>query len=371
MSIPASEPVSQRFPPPVSSRSRNLIASRPPATDDLLFMDERNLHLETRRFLSDLSKHPLFGASPHAGLRTAFSPMLNVSGRRVRPLMPYWLWRARGADSRSESRIARVALATLLLHSAAIVIDDVEDGSRERAGLRPIHERSGEARTLNAASALVFAALEDLGEAALMSMAVDAVVRCHAGQALDLEATDPSVAAALFDATPEAREERYRTCAALKTSALMQLSLRGSAHVLGVETNESNRMIDAIGRYGVGYQILDDVKNFRPDLLGDKAYEDLPHGFKNWVCLDLISGFSEPRLEEAKRRYGTSQIAELFLEDPRLPEAIRRGIRTGESLLFGALSDLNQMSPDQSSREYLTTLLERPLDDLLRGLGDA
>jgi geranylgeranyl pyrophosphate synthase len=334
--------------------------------DAQLFDDERSLHQATRQFVASLGAHPVLGAAAHAPLRQMLASMLNASGKRVRPLLPYWMWRAQGADPAALPGVARVALATLLVHSAAVTIDDVEDGSVERGGHCPMHVREGGARTMNAATALVFAALEDLGDPALVGIAVDAILRCHAGQALDLDASDPRRAAPLFDATQAERVERHRACASLKTAALLALPLRAAAHRLGLPAELSARAAAAAGSYGVGYQILDDVKNFRADLLGAKAFEDLRHGLKNWVCLDLFGGWSAARCDEARRLYGTSALDALFLDDAALPGALRRGVEAGAGLMRGAVLELSRLCPDRDgSHDYLSALLERPLDDLV------
>jgi geranylgeranyl pyrophosphate synthase len=329
--------------------------------DALLFADERRLNLEARRFLAALERHPILGAPTAAELRRALTPILNLSGRRVRPLLPFWLWRARGADPLLEPAIARVALATLLMHSAAIVIDDVEDGSRERGGHQALHHRQGEARALNAASLLVFVALQDLGAPRLVELAIEAVVRCHAGQALDLETSHPATALPLFDAAPAERAARYRACAEQKTAALMRFSLDGAAHILG---EPAARLAAAIGGYGVGYQMLDDAKNFRPDLVGEKAFEDLRHGLKNWVCLKLIAAWSPAARDAARDAYGTPAIETRFLGDARLSAAWTEAVGEGAQLIDDAVRELARFgAPD-----YLRALVERPLDDLRRGL---
>jgi len=305
-------------------------------------------------------------AAPQAGLRRAFSKMLHVSGRRVRPLLPFWLWRAQGSSGAELDRVTRISLATLLIHSAAIVIDDIEDGSEERAGHAPLHARQGTGRTFNAASALVFAALEDLHEPKLVQMAIDAISRCHAGQAIDLECHDSADVAAILTLSPQQRVDRHAACAAFKTSTLMQLPMRATAHVLGLDAASCESLAEAMAQYGVGYQILDDVKNFRPDLLGKKAYEDLPHGLKNWVCLRIMAGWSKERLETLGQVYGTSVMADLFLDDPALPDAIDEGLETGRAMVRGALAELENFCYEDESYAYLASLLERPIEDLLR-----
>src|SRR3954469_21770813 len=99
--------------------------------EDLLFSDERRLHQEVGRFLAFAARHD-------ANLVAQLKPILNVSGKRIRPLLPFWLMRAFDLEAREEA-VARVAAVTLVLHSAAIVIDDIEDGSLERQAQATLH----------------------------------------------------------------------------------------------------------------------------------------------------------------------------------------------------------------------------------------
>jgi geranylgeranyl pyrophosphate synthase len=327
----------------------------PEVADTQLFEDERRLHQEVGRFLD-------FATRNHPELRAQLKPIMNVSGKRIRPLLPFWLMRQMGSDQ--VDGVAKVAAVTLILHSAAIVIDDIEDGSLERQAQATLHLRNGIGPTLNAASLLIFKALEYLGEPALMASAVDAISRCHVGQALDLAFGDPRVAGPLFDGGDEARRQRWLECTRMKTSQLMEWSLRAAAHVLKLPADVTEALAGAIVEYGIGYQILDDVKNFRPDLVGAKAYEDLPRGLRNWVCLELIATLADEERAHAKSIYGGFSFTSFVRIHRGLDAALERSMCAARERIAGAGEAIAGVAGESA---YLARLLDRPLEDLQDG----
>lgn len=343
------------------------IAPHAAAIDHALFDDERRLNDEVRRFGATLDESAMSSGIEYAQLRRMLRAMLNVSGKRVRPLLPFWMARAFPGGG-NDAAIDRVAATTLLLHSAAIVIDDIEDGSTERQCQPSLHLREGHARTLNAASLLVFKALEHLDSPWLEAVASKAVLNCHMGQALDLDAGVPEVAAALFAGTHAERVARYRACAELKTSQLMEMSVLLAGRVLGRSSEEMERITAAVRDFGFAYQILDDAKNFRPDLVGNKAYEDLDAGLKSWVCLELISAMTPAQVDAARLTYGTPVFRELVLEHPGLGAALARSIDAGVRGVRAATAALEASCADPRARGYVTALLGRPVEDLAEGL---
>ena len=124
--------------------------------------------------------------------------LLEAGGKRLRPSFCYWGYRAAGG--RHGEPIVRAAASLELLHTFAIVHDDIMDASDERRGEPTVHAHLG----LNAALLVGDLALV-LADAMFMSSAFDAAVLTGAfdeysrmrqevivGQWMDLEAAgDP------------------------------------------------------------------------------------------------------------------------------------------------------------------------------------
>lgn len=67
--------------------------------------------------------------------------LLRAGGKRFRPAFCYWGYRAAGGEHREE--IVRVAASLELLHTFALVHDDIMDDSEERRGLPTVHTKLG------------------------------------------------------------------------------------------------------------------------------------------------------------------------------------------------------------------------------------
>lgn len=65
--------------------------------------------------------------------------LLSAGGKRIRPALCFWTYRAAGG--RDEPPVVRAAGALELLHTFALIHDDVMDGSVERRGVASTHAR--------------------------------------------------------------------------------------------------------------------------------------------------------------------------------------------------------------------------------------
>jgi geranylgeranyl diphosphate synthase, type I len=76
-----------------------------------------------------------------APMLTEIERLLAAGGKRLRPSFCYWAYRAAGGVHRDEA--VRAAAGLELLHTFAIVHDDIMDGSAERRGQPAVHVRHG------------------------------------------------------------------------------------------------------------------------------------------------------------------------------------------------------------------------------------
>jgi geranylgeranyl diphosphate synthase type I len=109
------------------------LAILPPVTGDIrvwidtaltAFLDARRDHVEGL----DPAALPLVGEVRR---------LLDAGGKRIRPAFCYWGFRAAGGqdDGNAGTAIVRAAAALELLHTMAIVHDDLIDGAKERRGV--------------------------------------------------------------------------------------------------------------------------------------------------------------------------------------------------------------------------------------------
>lgn len=74
-------------------------------------------------------------------LLAEITTLLEAGGKRLRPVFCYWGARAAGADH--SEHLLRVAASLELLHTFALVHDDIMDASDERRGVPTVHLRLG------------------------------------------------------------------------------------------------------------------------------------------------------------------------------------------------------------------------------------
>jgi len=253
---------------------------------------------------------------------------LLAGGKRLRPAFCYWGWRGTGAADCPELLAAAAALE--LLHAAALVHDDVMDGSDTRRGQPALHRRfaayhaergwRGSAAAFGTGAAILLGDLllgwtDELFAAS--GLAPGALARGRpvldlmrgevmAGQYLDLMAQasgDGSVASALR--VVEYKTARYTIERPLHLGAA--LAGPGSAGAITAAYTGYGRPL------GVAFQLRDDILGIfgDPARTGKPATDDLRAG-KRTVLLAITRARASP---------GQAAILDRWLGDPELDEA--------------------------------------------------
>jgi octaprenyl-diphosphate synthase len=222
--------------------------------------------------------------------------MVSRGGKRWRPLLLTLICEALGGGDAAFSLVPLVELP----HNASLIHDDIEDNSDERRGKPAAHILFGTDTAINSGCFLYFLPLIciDSWDTALelkhKAYAVwgEHMRRLHLGQAMDIHWHRH------FEALPS--PEEYTLMCRLKTGALARL-----AAVLGVYTGiacrdgvcpaeeltreKTETLADLVGeaaeKLGVGFQILDDVKNLSAGIPGKKRGDDIVEGKKSLPAL--------------------------------------------------------------------------------------
>ena len=261
---------------------------------------------------------------------------LLAGGKRLRPAFCYWGWRGTGAADCPEVLAAAAALE--LLHAAALVHDDVMDGSDTRRGQPSLHRRfaayhaergwRGSAAAFGTGAAILLGDLllgwtDELFAAS--GLAPDALARGRpvldlmrgevmAGQYLDLMAQasgDGSVASAL-------RVVEYKTA-----RYTIERPLHLGAALAGARQHRPSAITAAYTGYGlplgVAFQLRDDILGIfgDPARTGKPATDDLRAG-KRTVLLAITRARASP---------GQAAILDRCLGDPELDEAAAAEVR--------------------------------------------
>ncbi|MDR2102600.1 MAG: polyprenyl synthetase family protein [Treponema sp.] len=225
--------------------------------------------------------------------------LVNRGGKRWRPLLMALTCEGLGGGD------AALPLTPLVefSHNASLIHDDIEDNSDERRGKPAVHLLYGADTAINGGCFMYFLPLACINRWQVPAERKNQVFtlwgeymrRLHLGQAMDIRWHRDY-------ASLPALEDYDRMCR-LKTGCLARL-----AAVLGVCTaaqavgqkpdreEESARVLgQAAENLGVGFQILDDVKNLTTGIPGKKRGDDVVEGKKSLPVLLYLHRYGERR----------------------------------------------------------------------------
>lgn len=322
------------------------------------------------------------------------SGLVAAGGKRLRPAYVYWGHRASGADHDPE--VLLPAGAVELLHTFALLHDDVMDRSKSRRGRPAAHaalaaRHRGQARTGDSdwfgvsaailAGDLTFVWADELFDAS--ALPPEAMVRARrvfttlraeviAGQYLDLGlAADPAaLGAAEPDGAPVGAAERAAQKVALLKSARYTVTrplLLGAA-LAGPVDPELDRALRAYGdAVGVAFQMRDDVLGLfgDPNETGKGVLEDLREGKRTLLLLRALrlatpeqqavlrARVGDPHLDEA----GAARVQEVVAATGALA-SVEALIAAQQAMARAALGGLPQPARDALD-ELATVAIER------------
>ncbi len=187
----------------------------------------------------------------------------------------YLLHRPDGPVGDEQARLNGLGDALEMIHSASLIIDDIQDGSQTRRGKESMHVLIGTPKAINVGNWLYFLGLEKIDELGLddrttlqmLRLFRKALIEGHAGQALDL-------------GVPISRADRAvvpEICAAsmrLKSGVLAGIAFAGGALLAGAaDVTSAFKTGESVG---ILLQSLDDLKNLKHDAdTPGKRFEDL------------------------------------------------------------------------------------------------
>ncbi|KXS94397.1 hypothetical protein AC578_7790 [Pseudocercospora eumusae] len=172
-----------------------------------------------------------------------------------------------------------------MLHTASLLIDDVEDNSQLRRGIPVAHSIFGTAQTINSANYVYFCALQELltlNNPEVIRIYTEELLNLHRGQGMDLFWRDTLTCPT---------EDDYLEMVGNKTGGLFRLAIKlmcAESPIHNAAPTSSRHPVDyvpLVNTMGLLFQILDDYKN-----LSDTIYTQ-----NKGLCEDLTEGkFSFP-----------------------------------------------------------------------------
>ncbi|MDX5460341.1 polyprenyl synthetase family protein [Micromonospora tulbaghiae] len=301
-----------------------------------------------------------------------------AGGKRVRPTFAYWGWRGVVGGEEPLCSVLPALSALELLHTFALVHDDVMDASDTRRGLPTAHraaaarhraaghtgdpDRYGEAVAVLIGDLCMVWADRLMAHAAVPAERLLDVRRCYdqmrvetvAGQFLDVLGENDS---ANWTVDRALRVARYKTA-----SYTVQRPLLFGACLAGADADDP--LIAAYTRYGLAvgeaFQLRDDLLGVYgdPETTGKPAGDDLRTG-KPTALLMLARQLADPAQRRVLERAGSVTSGD---EVDRLADVVRDTGATGRvermisDRVTEALAALGTAPIDETARTALTGL---------------
>ncbi|KAI7970750.1 hypothetical protein EIK77_007930 [Talaromyces pinophilus] len=199
-----------------------------------------------------------------------------------------------------------------MLHTASLLIDDIQDQSILRRGQPVAHSIFGTAQAMNSGNYVYFLALREvqkLQNPKAISIYVDSLIDLHRGQGMELFWRD-----SLMCPT----EEQYLDMVANKTGGLFSLAIQ----LMQAESTVQVDFVPLVRLLGIIFQICDDYLNLK-----STAYTD-----NKGLCEDLTEGkFSFPIIHSIRANPGNRHLINILKQKPREDDIKRYALSYMES----------------------------------------
>ena len=266
----------------------------PVQPDSAWFRRNFSRFFDNERDFSPLTEKPLPLLEPGIDL-------LSRGGKRWRPLLMQLVCESMGGGDEA------LPLAPLVefCHNASLIHDDIEDNSLERRGKPAVHLLYGTDAAINSGCFMYFLPLSCIdgwdapagAKLKLYSMWACEMRALHLGQSLDIAWHRA------WDSLPSI-DDYHRMCA-LKTGVLARFAANtGRLAALcrsGCDDGAVFPLAKAAEKLGVGFQILDDVKNLEEGVPGKRRGDDIVEGKKSLPVLLYLHGAASDREETGRR----------------------------------------------------------------------
>jgi len=216
-----------------------------------------------------------------------------------------------------------------MLHTASLLVDDVEDSSQLRRGLPVAHSIFGTAQTINSANYVYFCALQELQKLKnpkAITIYTEELLNLHRGQGMDLFWRDTLTCPS---------EDDYLEMVGNKTGGLFRLAIK----LMQTESKNLKDCVPLVNVIGIIFQIRDDYQNLSsPEYSHNKG-----------LCEDLTEGkFSFPIIHSIRSKPDNFQLLNILKQKT-----------TDDEVKRYAVAYMEGTGSFEYSRRVLGTLTER------------
>jgi geranylgeranyl diphosphate synthase type 3 len=199
-----------------------------------------------------------------------------------------------------------------MLHTASLLVDDVEDNSQLRRGYPVAHTIFGVPQTINSSNYIYFCALQELQKLKnpkAISVYAEELLNLHRGQGMDLFWRDTLTCPT---------EDDYLEMVSNKTGGLFRLGIK----LMQAESRSLVDCVPLVNIVGLVFQIADDYHNlFSKEYTANKG-----------MCEDLTEGkFSFPVIHSIRSNMGDMQLLNILRQKTENEEVKRYAVAYMES----------------------------------------
>ncbi|CAG8645193.1 378_t:CDS:2 [Paraglomus brasilianum] len=273
-----------------------------------------------------------------------FTYLLAHPGKEIRSKLieafDYWL-------NVPTHQLGIIAKVVEMLHTASLLIDDVEDDSTLRRGVPVAHQIYGVPVTINCANYVYFLALNELSKLNnpdMFHIYTEELLNLHRGQGCDLYWRDSVTCPS---------EEEYIEMVSNKTGGLLRLGVK----LMQAASNSSIDYVPLVNIIGIHFQIRDDYMN-----LQSQKYTD-HKGF----CEDLTEGkFSFPIIHSINYDPNNRQLINILKQHTKSVEIKQYALKLMENTGSFEYTKRHLAKTEKSARDEIARLGGNPkLDKLL------
>lgn len=237
-----------------------------------------------------------------------------------------------------------ITKAVGMLHTASLLVDDVEDSSLLRRGFPVAHNIYGVPQAINSSNYIYFCALQELQKLKsqkAISIFAEELVNLHRGQGMDLHWRDTLTCPT---------EDDYLEMVGNKTGGLFRLGIK----LMQAESRSLIDCVPLVNIIGLIFQIADDYLN-----LASKQYSD-----NKGMCEDLTEGkFSFPVIHSIRADPSNLQLLNIL-----------RQKTTNEEVKLYAVNCMTKTGSFDYTRKVVAVLIDRArkmTDEIDDGRGKA
>jgi geranylgeranyl diphosphate synthase type II len=302
-------------------------------------------------------------AVPHsepAGLYEPVKYILNLGGKRIRPLLTLMSAEVFGANI---SRALPAAMAVELFHNFSLIHDDIMDGAPLRRGKETVHTKwdlntgilSGDAMLILAYQ--YFESYEPQTFQVLAKLFSKTALQVCEGQQYDVE----------FELRDQVSIDEYLLMIEYKTAVLLGAALQMGAIVAGSSIENQQSIYDFGRLLGIAFQLQDDyLDSFGdPETFGKQVGGDIIENKKTFLYLKALEFSTTAQRNELAALYASNnpqkvhQVKALF-ELTGATHATLKEVAHFTDLAFKTLETLSIGSKEQALfRAFGESLMNR------------